>query len=94
MIDKTFKEILSEAEKRLKAARHELEVDIERLKGLSPLERLKTGYSYVADEKGKNVRSTSDVKIGDELSVYVSDGLIKTSVTGTGTVGFLSGRED
>ena len=81
-------------EKRLKAARHELEVDIERLKGLSPLERLKTGYSYVADEKGKNVRSTSDVKIGDELSVYVSDGLIKTSVTGTGTVGFLSGRED
>ena len=81
-------------EKRLKAARHELEVDIERLKGLSPLERLKTGYSYVADEKGKNVRSTSDVKIGDELSVYVSDGLIKTSVTGTGMVGFLSGRED
>ena len=81
-------------EKRLKAARHELEVDIERLKGLSPLERLKTGYSYVADEKGKNVRSTSDVKIGDELSVYVSDGLIKTSVTGTGTVEFLSGRED
>ena len=81
-------------EKRLKAARHELEVDIERLKGLSPLERLKTGYSYVADDKGKNVRSTSDVKIGDELSVYVSDGLIKTSVTGTGKVGFLSGRED
>ncbi len=81
-------------EKRLKAARHELEVDIERLKGLSPLERLKTGYSYVADENGKNVRSTSDVKIGDELSVYVSDGLIKTSVTGTGKVEFLKGRED
>jgi exodeoxyribonuclease VII large subunit len=81
-------------EKRLKAARHELEVDIERLKGLSPLDRLRTGYSYVADDKGKNVRSTSDVKIGDELSVYVSDGLIKTSVTGTGKVGFLSGRED
>ncbi len=81
-------------EKRLKAARHELEVDIERLKGLSPLDRLKTGYSYVADENGRNVKSTGDVSIGDELSVYVSDGLIKTSVTGTGKVGFLSGLED
>ena len=81
-------------EKRLKAARHELEVDIERLKGLSPLDRLKTGYSYVADINGRNIKSTGDVNIGDELSVYVSDGLIKTSVTGTGEVLFLKDRED
>ena len=75
-------------EKRLKAARHELEVDIERLKGLSPLDRLKTGYSYVSDKDGKNIRSIGDVKTGDELSVYVSDGLVKANVTGTEEVGF------
>ena len=81
-------------DRRLKAARHELEVDIERLKGLSPLDRLKAGYSYVADEKGTNIRSTEDVNAGDKLSVYVSDGLIKASVTGKEKVGFLSAGEE
>ncbi len=63
-------------DKKCKDMRHRLEIDIERLKGLSPLDRLKGGYSYIADSKGKNVRSIKNINEGDELSLYVSDGLI------------------
>ena len=60
--------------------RHQLEVDIERMKGLSPLDRLKGGYSYIADSQGNNIRSIKGIKENDELSVYVSDGVIKATV--------------
>jgi len=63
--------------------RHRLEVDIERLKGLSPLDRLKGGYSYAAASDGSNIRSISQVKKGDEVSLYVTDGKIKAQVTDT-----------
>ena len=60
--------------------RHQLEVDIERMKGLSPLDRLKGGYSYIADSQGNNIRSIKGIKENDELSVYISDGVIKATV--------------
>ncbi len=72
--------------KKLADARHRFLIDTERLKGLSPLDRLLGGYSYVADEKGQNIRSIKGVKKGDELSVYVSDGVINTVVSGTGKI--------
>ncbi len=68
---------------KLTDCRHRLDLDIEKLKGLSPLDRLKTGYSYVADAEGNNVRSIKGVKAGDELTVYVTDGKIKTGVLET-----------
>ncbi len=66
--------------------RHRLDIDIEKMKGLSPLDRLKGGYSYAADQDGANIRSISEVKKGDDFSLYVSDGVIKAKVTGTETV--------
>ena len=70
-------------DRKLSENRHRLEIAIEKLKGLSPLDRLKSGYSYVADSKGANIRSIQGVSKGDELTVYVSDGQIKTKVTDT-----------
>ena len=64
----------------LEGRRHELARYIERLKGLSPLEKLSSGYSYVADSQGKNVRSISQAEPGRELSIYVKDGRINASV--------------
>lgn len=48
---------------------------IERMKGVSPLERMSRGYSYVTDENGKNVKSISEIKNGDRLSIYMTDGV-------------------
>lgn len=64
----------------LEQKRHELALYIERLKGLSPLEKLNSGYSYVADSRGKNVRSVSQAVPGEALSIYVRDGRINASV--------------
>lgn len=60
----------------LRNRRHELALYIERLKGLSPLEKLNSGYSYVSDENGKNVRSVTQTDVGQALTIHVKDGLI------------------
>ncbi len=60
--------------------RHELAIYIERLKGVSPLQKLNSGYSYVVNESGKNVKSTALVKAGEELKIFVTDGYINAKV--------------
>lgn len=61
-------------DKKLWAARHRLEIGIERMKGLSPLDKLNSGFSYVEDTEGKNVRSIEQIKPGDDLTIQMSDG--------------------
>ncbi len=65
---------------KLMRSRHLLDVDIEKLKALSPLDKLKSGFSYVVDSEGKNVKSIDDVNTGQALDIYVSDGTIKATV--------------
>ncbi len=70
-------------ERRLEACRHKLAIYIEKMNGLSPLKKLNQGYSYVADQSGGAVRSIAQVKPGDELMIYVSDGIVDARVEGT-----------
>ena len=67
----------------LTARRHALELYVEKMKGLSPLEKLSSGYSYVEDAEGRNVRSVTQVHEGDRLNVNVKDGKIQVEVKGT-----------
>ncbi len=75
--------IMQTMHERLDSTKHRLSVDAARLDGVSPLIRLTQGYSYTADASGKNVRSTDDVAAGDKISVYVTDGRIEATVTGS-----------
>ena len=52
-----------------------------RLDGLSPMKKLEGGYSYVAGADGRAINSLSQVKEGDSLSVYVTDGVMRVLVT-------------
>ena len=70
-------------ERRLETCRHKLAIYIEKMNGLSPLKKLNQGYSYVADRTGGAVRSIAQVKPGDELMIYVSDGIVDAQVEGT-----------
>lgn len=65
---------------RVKEARHCLAIQIEKLNGLSPVRKLNQGFAYVEEADGGVVKSIRQVEKGDELTVYVTDGLIRTSV--------------
>lgn len=67
-------------EQRLLAARHQMELYIEELKGLSPLYKLQGGYSYVEDESGRNIRSVTQLSEGQNLSLVLQDGRVQVSV--------------
>ena len=61
--------------------RHELSIVSERLNGVSPLEKLKQGYSYAVDLNGRNINSIERVNKGDSFDLYVTDGTISAVVT-------------
>ena len=52
----------------------------ERLKGLSPRDVLKRGYSIITSESGKTIKCVKDVKIGEKLKVGVYDGSFDVEV--------------
>lgn len=68
-------------ERKLRQRRHQMELYIEKMKGLSPLDKLSQGFSYVSNQKGGNVKKLSQVNIGDELQIQVTDGRICATVT-------------
>lgn len=65
----------------LKEKRYALQLYIEMLKRLSPLEKLSSGYSYVENEKQENIRSIKQVKAGERLVIRLKDGQIGAHVT-------------
>ena len=68
--------------RRLEQEKYRLGLMAERLKGLSPLEKLSQGYAYVENSSGANVRTVSNVKQGEQITVYVTDGRIRAEVSG------------
>nr|WP_294494884.1 exodeoxyribonuclease VII large subunit [uncultured Mediterraneibacter sp.] len=65
--------------------KHRLALYVEKMKGLSPLEKLSQGYSYIQTPEGKNIRSVQQVAKGMPLTVYVRDGRFQAEVTYTGS---------
>lgn len=61
---------------------HMMDLYIARMRGLSPLEKLQSGFSYVEDEKGHNIHSIRDIEQGQDLTIHVRDGAILTQVKG------------
>ncbi len=51
------------------------------LKGLSPLDKLNQGFSFVTDDAGKAVTDIERVKTGDPLTIHVKNGILKATVT-------------
>ncbi len=66
--------------RKLEQKKSELSLYAERLEGLSPLKRLSQGFSYTADERGRAVTDVGQVKSGDRITVFVSNGTILAGV--------------
>lgn len=75
-------ELQRKMKERILKARHALSIRIEKMEGLSPLRKLNQGFSYVTDKEGKTLKSVQQVKKGDFLSIYVTDGVIKAKTEG------------
>jgi len=60
--------------------KHRLELLLRQFQGLSPLNKLNQGFSYVTDEKGAAIRSISQAEEGDILTINVTDGEINAVV--------------
>ena len=67
---------------KLNSKKAAFELYIEKLHGLSPIQKLKSGYSYTEDLLGNSVTSIDQVAIGSMLQVRVMDGTYITVVEG------------
>lgn len=70
-------------EKKLVSAKHRQAILLERYKGISPLQKLERGYSYVTDEQGRNIRDAKMVQPGDRLHIRFYRGSLGVVVEGT-----------
>lgn len=73
-------------EQKVLQSRHELAICMERMNGLSPINKLNQGYAYVETDAGKErqvIKSIRQVQKDEQLSVYVTDGVIRVTVDDT-----------
>ena len=59
---------------------HRLSIDIEKLKGMSPLDKLNQGYAFVEKENGEIANDINKISLEDTLKVYVKNGNLKAKV--------------
>ena len=72
--------------RKLEQSRHQMQIYLERFRGLSPLEKLNQGFSYVENVQGRAVTRISQVKEGDLVTIQVTDGRIQARVLDTETI--------
>lgn len=66
--------------RRLEEHRGKIALLAGRLDGLSPAKKLSQGYSYLMNSDGKTIYSTGQVCVGDEMEIFVSDGILDAKI--------------
>ncbi len=67
-------------ERKLTDSNHEMELYAGRLEALSPVKKLSTGYSFVADKRGRSIRDVDMLQEGDLLHIHMLNGKVKAQV--------------
>ena len=68
-------------QQKLTDRKHRLALLSEKLQNLSPLVRISRGFGFITGEDDKRVESIEQVTAGQELSVRLKDGSLKTKIT-------------
>ncbi len=79
-LDSVFRMFENAAKTSLNEKKQIFGMAVSRLDGLSPLNTLNRGFSVAKNAEGKVIKSVTDAKSGDDISVVVSDGEIKAKV--------------
>ncbi len=64
----------------LRQKRHLFELYAEKLRGLSPLDKLSQGFSCVTDEEGRTVTDVERIDAGQLLTIHMKNGIVKARV--------------
>ena len=62
----------------LEYKKYQLRIQMERLEGASPLQKLKQGYAYVSSPEGKNIKSIHQTSKGQQLELFVNFFVVDT----------------
>lgn len=65
---------------RLEMSRNEVARLALMLDTVSPVKKLSSGYSYIENESGKNIRTTDDVAVDELLKIYLAKGRLTVTV--------------
>ncbi len=79
-IDRLRQDFITRAERVMEQKKKELGILASKLDGLSPLGTLSRGYAVAKGADGHVVRSAKQVNVGDEMTVLLEDGTVKTQV--------------
>ena len=63
-------------QEKLRERRYQVSLYAEKLKGLSPLEKLSQGFSHVADAEGRTVTDVNRIQVGELVTIHVKNGLL------------------
>ena len=63
-----------EMQQLLTDSRHALELRCEKLKGLSPLEKISSGYAWISGENGTHIKAAAELQSGEEVTIRFADG--------------------
>ena len=70
-------------QQKITSSKHQLELYIQEMKGLSPLYKLQGGYAYVSDESGKNIKSVDELEKGKNINLAFKDGYAQAVISST-----------
>lgn len=68
--------------RQLDGKRHILALYTEKLRGLSPLDKLSQGFSWVTDEHGRGIRDVDQTREGQLLAIHMKNGIVHARVEG------------
>lgn len=75
-------------EQRLNREKHRRAIAAEKMKGVSPLEKLSQGFSFTQDKDGTGIRKIGQIRPGQRIEVFVSDGVIDADVIAARAVSY------
>jgi len=79
-LDRAFEKLDSALDDKLMKNKLKFSENVARLEALSPLKILSRGYAAV-ESKGKALKSVCEVEVGDDITLKLSDGILKCNVT-------------
>ena len=67
-------------QEQLRIRRHRMEIYAEKMKGLSPLNKITRGFGFLSDSSGTPVHTINQISVGEPIDIMIQDGTIKTVV--------------